>query len=188
MAAYDWLDFNPLGVTLPGALAERGYEVWMSNNRGTKYSNRNKNDDTWTKKEHWNYDSADMGQYDIPAFVNKMLEVSGAPKVTLMGYSNGAVQIFYALAKQQDFYASRVNRFVAMSSCHYPETLNNSYDIQIRQYLKFDQIGVYNIWGGDETSLTADNCDQISDAFCSFAGISGQEGKTISIAALRWHT
>ena len=60
-----------------------------------------------------------MGLYDIPAFVEKILEVTGQPNVTLIGYSQGGAQIFYALAKNQDWYADKVHRFVALSPGHY---------------------------------------------------------------------
>ena len=88
-ASFDWLNFNPLGPTIIGQLAERGYEVWAGNNRGTLYSNVNRNDDTWTLKEHWDFTWADMGTHDIRKFVERMIEVTGQPKVTLMGYSTG---------------------------------------------------------------------------------------------------
>ena len=104
-------------IALPGALAERGYDVWLGNNRGTLYSNYNQNDDEWTLKQHWNFTWADMGAYDIPASVDRILEVTGKPKVTLMGYSQGSAQIYYGLATNQDYYAERVHRFVGLASC-----------------------------------------------------------------------
>ena len=91
----------------------------MGNNRGTKYSNVNKNDDTWTLKEHWDFTWADMGKYDMPVFVDKVIEVTGKPKITIMGYSTGGAQMMYALATDQDYYAERTHRFVGLSSCHY---------------------------------------------------------------------
>ena len=83
---------------LPGLLAEQGYDVWMGNGRGTPYSNYNTKDGTWSEEERWDFDWADMGRYDIPVFVDKIIEVAGKPKVTLMGYSEGNAQLFYALA------------------------------------------------------------------------------------------
>ena len=77
------------GDSLPGGLAERGYDVWLGNNRGARYSNKNRRDGEWSQKERWNWSFAEMGMYDVPAFIDKMLEVTGKPKVTLMGYSMG---------------------------------------------------------------------------------------------------
>jgi len=74
----DWLNSDDVDTpTIPGALAERGYDVWVANARGTPYSNWNNYMDEWSWKEHWERTTwADMGQYDIPALVTKMLEVT----------------------------------------------------------------------------------------------------------------
>ena len=45
--------------------------------------------------------------------------MTGKPKVTIMGYSQGGAQIFYALATNQDWYAERVHRFVSLAGCHF---------------------------------------------------------------------
>ena len=46
----------------------------MGNNRGCEYSNVHKDDDTQTLKEHWDFNWADMGKYDLPAFLDKIIE------------------------------------------------------------------------------------------------------------------
>ena len=58
-----------------------------------------------------------MGAYDIPAVVERIREVTGKPKITLIGYSQGGAQIFYGLSKNQDWFAERVNRFVGLAAC-----------------------------------------------------------------------
>ena len=35
----------------------------------------------------WDFSFAEMGMYDQPAFFEKVLEVTGEPKLTYMGYS-----------------------------------------------------------------------------------------------------
>ena len=61
-----------------------------------------------------------MGMYDIPAVLEKIIEVTGKPKVTIVAYSQGSSQIYYALAKKQDYFAERVHRFVACATCIIP--------------------------------------------------------------------
>ena len=88
-SGFNWVHGPFFKPGLPGLLAEQGYDVWVGNSRGTPYSNYNIKDGTWSLKERWDFDWSDMGQYDISAFVDKVLEVTGKPKVTMMGYSQG---------------------------------------------------------------------------------------------------
>ena len=74
------------GPNLLGALAERGYDVWVGNNRGATYSTKYRG---WSD-DRWDYTWADMGQYDMPACIDRILEVTRKPKVTLIGYSQGS--------------------------------------------------------------------------------------------------
>mmetsp|Transcript_44395 Transcript_44395/g.58895 ORF Transcript_44395/g.58895 Transcript_44395/m.58895 type:complete len:118 (-) Transcript_44395:363-716(-) len=89
----------------------------MGNNRGSMYSNRHDRDGEWSIRERWNFNFADMGYYDMPAQVDKVLEVTNKPKVTIIGFSQGSAQSIYGLAKRQDFFAPRVHRFVALAPC-----------------------------------------------------------------------
>ena len=68
----------------------RGYDVWFGNNRGTPYSDTNRRDGEWSLKEKWDFSWAEMGLYDLPAEIDKILEVTRKPKVTLIGYSQGS--------------------------------------------------------------------------------------------------
>jgi len=92
-----------------------------------------------------------MGEYDIPALVNKMIEETGKPKVTIMGHSQGGALMFYALAKNQDFYADKIHRFVSLSGCPYSAP-GWSYEESVVYFNDLYANGVYNWGGGDETS------------------------------------
>jgi len=55
-------------------LYDEGYDIWMGNNRGTKYSNESdkfpeKSDDSF---ERWDFSWAEMGLYDGRALISKV--------------------------------------------------------------------------------------------------------------------
>ena len=56
-------------------LYDQGYDIWMGNNRGTKYSNVSDkypvNDDSF---DRWNFSWAELGLYDDPAFMDLIME------------------------------------------------------------------------------------------------------------------
>ena len=72
----------------------------------------------------------------------------------------------YALAKDQDYYADKVARFVALSACHY---WNNdvTYEDRIKYYQTLENLGIYNFYGGDESSINTDNCAKVSQSECT---------------------
>lgn len=91
----------------PLQMIDHCYDVWMPSNRGSRYSNNHINDGTTkqlSEKDRWSWSYAEMGLYDQPAFIDKILEVTGKDKVTYVGYSNGTAQMFYGLAKLHDEY------------------------------------------------------------------------------------
>ena len=69
-----------MGTSIPVQLAQAGYDVWMGNNRGSKYSNENSRwpnadnpnaaDYLEQNKGKYNTDWFDMGKYDLPAFID----------------------------------------------------------------------------------------------------------------------
>ena len=84
-----WVQVEGL-TQMPLQLVDAGYEVWLGNDRGSFYSNRHKRDGQWSLKERWDFTWADSGFYDMPAALDKIIEVSGKPMVTVIGYSQGS--------------------------------------------------------------------------------------------------
>ena len=73
--AGDWL--QPIfGKGLPISLTDRGYDVWLGDNRGVTYSNMHDRDGEWSLKERWEFTFAEMGRYDMPAQIEKVLEIT----------------------------------------------------------------------------------------------------------------
>ena len=60
--------------------------------------------------------------------------------------------MYYALAKEQDYFAARVHRFVALDSCIYANTYE-SYDVFVKQAIYWENNEKYNYFGGDESSV-----------------------------------
>ena len=130
------------GKPWPLLLFDAGYDVWMGNNRGTKYTNMKTGPGSDPKsKEHWDFTIEDMGIYDLPAEIDKVLQVTGKEKLTYIGYSAGTMQMFLGLAAlEEEYFADRVSKVVAMAPCMYiqPEALGEPtiYEEVIKAYQK----------------------------------------------------
>ena len=53
-------------------MVDQGYDVWLYNARGIKYSDKNDQDSKWTLRERWDFTFADMGT-DIGAAFGDVL-------------------------------------------------------------------------------------------------------------------
>lgn len=53
-------------------LVEQGYDVWLGNNRGNRYA-RGHTSLNVQEQAFWEFNFADMGMYDSPAFIDFVL-------------------------------------------------------------------------------------------------------------------
>ena len=103
---------------MPLILADRGYDVWMGNNRGTEYSRGHTNSSmTIDTKEYWAFSYAEMGMYDDPANIKMIKDQTKEDKIFYIGYSQGTVQMFYSLIKKGSDISDSLHRYVALAPC-----------------------------------------------------------------------
>ena len=55
-----------------------------------------------------------MGDNDIPAVIQYIIQETNHPKVAYIGHSQGTTQMFYGLATNEDFFADKVSVFMAL--------------------------------------------------------------------------
>jgi len=82
-----WL-YNRPEVANAFIVARAGYDVWLGNNRGNRWSERHT---TLTKKdrEFWQFSWEEMGTYDTPAVIDYILDQTGYDKINYIGHSEG---------------------------------------------------------------------------------------------------
>lgn len=95
-------------------LANQGYDVWLGNNRGTRFGAFHT---TLDKKSEafWDWDWEEMGLYDTPANIDFILEKTGQKQLTYMGHSQGTSQMFAGATLKPEYYKEKVNLFVALA-------------------------------------------------------------------------
>lgn len=69
-------------------LAENGFEVWLGNSRGNQFGLEHEKFDV-NSSEFWNFSFHEVGFYDLPAVIDKMLSVSGSERGFYVGHSQG---------------------------------------------------------------------------------------------------
>ena len=68
-------------------LAQAGFDVWLGNSRGTKYSRSHETLDPDFDQKFWEFSWGQMAEHDLPASINYVRQISKANKITYIGHS-----------------------------------------------------------------------------------------------------
>jgi lysosomal acid lipase/cholesteryl ester hydrolase len=69
-------------------IARAGYDVWLGNNRGTKYGLKHTTLST-DSDEFWDFDQETMGMHDLPAIIDHVLAQTNSTSLKYIGHSEG---------------------------------------------------------------------------------------------------
>lgn len=97
----DWI-LNGPEKALAYVLADAGYDVWMPNIRGNKYSKEHaelKSD----SKSFWNFSWHDVALYDLPNVIDYIAEQKRGAKITYIGHSMGTTILFAMLSLRPEY-------------------------------------------------------------------------------------
>ncbi|XP_023936767.2 lipase 3-like [Bicyclus anynana] len=91
----DFIVMGP-GSGLGYILAEEGYDVWMGNARGNYYSRRNVrlNPDSILSNAFWEFSWDEIGDMDLPASIDYVLQRTGHSALHYVGFSQGTTTFF----------------------------------------------------------------------------------------------
>lgn len=107
-----WI-MNTADVAPAFVAARAGYDVWLGNSRGNKYSKEHIKLDPYYSS-FWMFDWQQMGDHDIPAVTEHIIRTTGHPKIAYVGHSQGTTQLFYALAHNENYFKDKISIFVAL--------------------------------------------------------------------------
>ena len=68
-------------------LARSGYDVWLGNNRGNMYSTKHVTLDPKKDREYWSFSWEEMGTYDVPAWIDYVLQETNRQNLTYLAHS-----------------------------------------------------------------------------------------------------
>jgi len=97
-------------------LVNSGYDVWVGNNRGNKYS-QSHTDPNISRYDYWDFCWDEMGIYDLPAFYQFIMDATGKDKITYFGHSEGTSQMFVGGVDDhsKDFLTKHTEKFFALA-------------------------------------------------------------------------
>ena len=99
--------------SLPITLAKAGYDVWLGNSRGNKYSAKHTK---WKLDEgkFWNFSFDQIALDDLPSTVDYILGITHKSSLSYVGFSQGSAQGFAGLCLNRDL-NKKINLFIALA-------------------------------------------------------------------------
>lgn len=118
-----WVCMTEEERCLPFALANQGYDVWLGNNRGNKYSKKSTKYSS-SSTSFWNFSIDEFAFYDIPDTIHYILSATAEQSLSYIGFSQGTAQAFATLAIHPDL-NDKINLFIALAPAMSPAGLSN---------------------------------------------------------------
>ncbi|KAG9659543.1 alpha/beta-hydrolase, partial [Aureobasidium melanogenum] len=116
-----WVCLTEKERCLPFVLVDQGYDVWLGNNRGNKYSKKNVHHSP-TSAAFWNYSIDQFAFHDIPDTIDYILATTSQKSLSYVGFSQGTAQAFATLSIHPNL-NEKVNVFVALAPAMAPPGL-----------------------------------------------------------------
>lgn len=125
MCSEIWVTMVEKERNLPYVLHDLGYDVWLGNNRGNKYSSKHLHRGVSTEA-FWDFSIDEFALFDIPDSINYILRETGKPSLVYIGFSQGTAQAFASVSVTPDL-NQKVERIIAISPATTPKGLHSKF-------------------------------------------------------------
>ncbi|RCK64147.1 putative lipase C16A3.12c [Candida viswanathii] len=138
--------------TLPYLLVDLGYEVWLGNNRGNKYSRKHLKLAASDPK-FWDFSLDEFAYYDIPdslTYIKNYYETVVTnqidPQIVYIGFSQGCSQLFASLSLYPHL-NSQLRMFIGLSPAIIPQNLKHPIFKLIVNHTADDNSFLFSLFG-----------------------------------------
>jgi pimeloyl-ACP methyl ester carboxylesterase len=96
-------------------LADAGYDVWIGNMRGNRYSRAHVKYDPNHDEEFWDFSYDQMATIDLPSMIFYILNVTQQTQIGYVGHSQGAMIGFAEFSRPDSVLQNNVSFWVALA-------------------------------------------------------------------------
>ncbi|CAK1555214.1 unnamed protein product [Leptosia nina] len=167
-----WLLQGP-NNSLGYLLAEAGFDVWMGNARGNKYSfshiKLNARDERF-----WNFTWEQIGLYDLPATVDYILNETNSKELYYVGFSQGTTT-FYVMNALKPEYSKKVKMMFSLAPVAWLRNIREPLLKYMSRLVGYAPS--YNLYTSSKEFFTrvcgifSNRCSGVTDIFTSTAGL-----------------
>ncbi|CAF4850998.1 unnamed protein product [Pieris macdunnoughi] len=157
---------NSLGYIL----ANEGFDVWMGNARGNQYSLSHVNL-TSNDRMFWNFTWEEIGLYDLPAFIDYILNKTDSQALYYVGHSQGTTS-FYVMNALRPEYNKKIKLMFSLSPIAWMKNIENSILKFISKFVSYSP--AFNVFTPSKEffvkvskfcTLFFNNCDNLMNLF-----------------------
>ncbi|KAI4219148.1 MAG: hypothetical protein L6R36_008530 [Xanthoria steineri] len=120
-----WVCLTEKERSLPFMLVEKGYDVWLGNNRGNKYSKKSTRSSP-TSNAFWDFSMDQFAFHDIPDSIDYILATTAQPSLSYIGFSQGTAQAFATLSIHPNL-NDKIDVFIALAPAMSPAGIHNGF-------------------------------------------------------------
>jgi pimeloyl-ACP methyl ester carboxylesterase len=124
-----WVVMRP-GNGLAYLLADLGYDVWMGNARGNRYSRNHVTFDPdgrrSDRRRFWEFSWHEIGTTDLPAMIDYVLGQTGYEKLHYIGHSQGTTS-FFVMASERPAYNDKILSMQALAPVAFMSNLRSPF-------------------------------------------------------------
>jgi lysosomal acid lipase/cholesteryl ester hydrolase len=161
----DWV-LNIGSENLGFMLADAGYDVWLGNIRGNRYSRKHTSLDPDKDHAFWQFSWDEMAAYDVPAMIDYTLAQTDQKTIQYMGFSMGTTMAF-ALLSESPEYNEKISAFFAMAPVAHASHMKGP--VRILAPLIKEEEAIIEILGQDELLPNNKLMEILGDTLCRVA-------------------
>ncbi|KAI4454128.1 lysosomal acid lipase-related [Holotrichia oblita] len=160
----DWVNMGA-EKSLAYQLADAGYDVWMGNARGNKWSRKHISYNPDSNSAFWDFSWHEIGAIDLPTMIDYVLETTGQEQLFYIGHSQGTTS-FWVMGAERPEYNDKIKLMVALAPIAYMSNLTNPF-FQLASVFHNTLEWVLSFLGVDEFLPSTGLMELIGQASCN---------------------
>ncbi|CRK98901.1 CLUMA_CG012143, isoform A [Clunio marinus] len=121
-------------------LSDLGYDVWMGNSRGNRYSNTHSTLNNETEA-YWDFSWHEIGSIDLPAMIDYALVHTNRAKLHYVGHSMGTTA-YLVMISERPTYGNKIISSQLLAPAAYMHNVKSPYVIWLATYLYSMQLAL----------------------------------------------